>query len=231
MYSVVILSRDATNLERCVTAALEAEHPSLSSQHIIVLDDDEETGAVKKICTRFNLTRIVGEKPFIFARNANAGLRHAFERHNHDYAVLLNDDALLMTQNGFRVLVSQGMSNPQYGVLASCTNSVGNANQLPQGCSHIRREYRTLCFVCVMISKACWQTIGPLDERYVDYGVEDGDYSYRVRLGGMRLGVVDHCYVDHGQLKSTFRSVGGGRSFAKNRKIFEEKWGFAYESQ
>ena len=26
MYSVVILSRDATNLERCVTAALEAEH-------------------------------------------------------------------------------------------------------------------------------------------------------------------------------------------------------------
>ncbi len=226
-YAVVIPSRTVANLEPCVAAIRENE-PQLSPRYICVVDDDE-TGEVQLFCNKHELTRIWGKKPFIYARNANIGLDWAFGHANR--VVLMNDDALMTSRWGFTNLAQASYYNQEYGILSASTNSAGNVNMFPCGSEGIRRERITICFICCMITRACWQQVGTLDENYcLDYGVEDGDYCYRARKAGFKLGIVDKCYVDHTTLTSTFRG-NGHRSFEQNKKLFEEKWGFAYETR
>jgi hypothetical protein len=226
-FNVVILSRNLSNLGACVGAVLTHE-PQRWPGDILVVDDCPDD-KIDKFCLSNGLTHIEGVKPFIFARNANLGLTECFSY--TDTAILLNDDALLKTKGGFTNLWRQSIEYPKYGILASSTNVVGNPNQIPQGGAYIRQEPRMLCFVCVLITRQAWLKVGPLDERYcLDHGCEDGDYCYRVRQAGLRLGIVDACYVDHGSLQSTGRAPGRDGGFQRNKALFEQKWGVAYES-
>ena len=70
---------------------------------------------------------------------------------------------------------------------------------------------------------------GLLDERYcLDYGVEDRDYCEQVRAAGLKVGVHDGCYVDHGSLVSTFRGdPKTPKSFQQNLALFKAKWGLS----
>lgn len=216
--SVIIPSKTSANLSQSAGAVRRMD-PGCD---LVVIDDGLNppyTGA----------TVLPGVKPFIFARNCNIGLRHAFGS-GADAAILLNDDAVLMTRGGFTSLYEQWREHPEYWILAAASNMVGNPNQQPKGWGAIRREPRMLCFVCVLIPRPTWEAVGPLDERYgIDYGCEDGDYSYAVRQAGGWLGVWDGCYLDHGRLRSTFRS-GGHASFRENAGLFESKWGVRYGS-
>jgi GT2 family glycosyltransferase len=232
-FSVVILSRNPVNLRACVEAILRCE-PELSPERIVIVDDDE-TG---DIATQFTdgptsslVTLIRGEKPFCFARNANIGLRHAFLRQRSEVVILLNDDAQLETPGGFTRLAELAVQNKErYGVLSAATNSVGNLNQTRKHTPlTIRPEPKTLCFVCVSITRACWYKVGPLDEDFAPgYGWEDTAYSMAVKAAGLKLGIVDGCFVDHLKLKSTFRTMPtNGQDFLTNRAIFIEKWGTA----
>lgn len=222
MYGVVILSKSIANLRPCVEAIRRHEH-DLPTENIVVVDDDE-SGRIAEFCEAHVLTLVQGEKPFIFARNANIGLRAAFER--SDAVVLLNDDAMLETPGGFSRLHELIQKQRKYGILASSVDSAGNANQWRSAhpSAEIRHEPRMLCFIAVMISREAWRRTGELDERFIGYGLDDDDYCLRVRKAGMRLGVVDQCFVNHSKLKSTFRGEGGG-DFSGNMRLFIEKWG------
>ena len=156
--------------------------------------------------------------PFVFARNANIGLRACFD--DHPYAILLNDDALLETPNGFRQLVDDSQG---YGLIsAAIRGGVGNVNQLTRSNGpRIRIEPRHLCFIAVCIPRSTWNVVGELDERFVDYGYEDNDYSLRVRQAGMTLAVSENCVVEHGlTLPHTFK-----RDIQPNYQRFMDKWG------
>lgn len=230
-FGVVIPSKNIDNLRPCVEAILEMEQ-GINPDHILVVDDTP-TDAPPEIwdwCREHKVRRIAGHKPFIFARNANLGLRKIYQEHNA--AILLNDDAILKTRGGFSSLYLASIANGQYGIISAATNVVGNSNQFSRGHEYIRREHKTLCFVCVLITRGTWDLVGPLDEAYcLDYGVEDGDYCYRARKAGKRLGVYDRVFVDHGSLTSTYRGKDGHCSFEKNMRLFEQKHGIRYESQ
>src|SRR3982751_5102789 len=103
MLKVVVLSRNITNLAKCVEAIVASE-PTLSPSSIIVVDDDE-TGQIAHSCEMRGPTRLQGIKPFIFSRNANLGLSTAFEE--AEEVVLINDDALLRTYCGFSLMQSE----------------------------------------------------------------------------------------------------------------------------
>jgi GT2 family glycosyltransferase len=226
-YAVVIPSRSLTNLEPCIAAIRENE-PQQPDWQIYVVDDDE-TGQIKDFCEEEGLHRVEGIKPFIYARNANLGLAAAFKV--NDRAILMNDDALLKSRGGFSALSVKSAYHHEYGILSAATNSAGNVNMFPCGSDGIRREKITICFICCLIHKRVWDKVGLLDEAYcVDYGVEDGDYCYRTRMAGFKLGIVDRCYVDHATLESTYRGR-GHRSYEGNKRVFEQKWGFPYESR
>jgi GT2 family glycosyltransferase len=68
--------------------------------------------------------------------------------------------------------------------------------------------------------------VGLLDERFVGYGFDDDDYSLRVRLAGLLVGIHDGCYCDHGSLKSSYRGEPKtAANLVENGRIFRQKWG------
>lgn len=211
-FSVVIPSKNIQNLRVCARE-VRAHEPDV---RIIVVDDGlEERYSAPPI------QYVPGDKPFIFAHNANIGIRAA----GTDDVILLNDDAILKTPDGFSKLESVSKAHPEYGVIAAVVDSAGNPNQMVQTEKvGLRDEPRMVCFICAYIPRSTINTVGLLDERYVGYGIEDDDFCFSVREAGLKLGVYDFCYVDHSTLRSSYRS-GGHADFQPNLKLFIEKWG------
>lgn len=212
--SIVIPSRNASNLMSCIFAIKAHE----SAPRIVVVDDGLEwpNAEVKQFVTS-SATIVPGEKPFIFSRNANIGIRAAAP----DDVILINDDALLETHGGFSLMHMFGSFQPGFGVLSVKTNRCNHG--LPY----------SLSFVCVLIRRIVFDGSGPLDERFTGeidgemvYGGEDDDYCYRVRRAGMKIGVFDGCVVDHSKLTSTFRPDGRGLPINATRRRFQEIHGF-----
>jgi glycosyltransferase involved in cell wall biosynthesis len=230
--SVIIPSKTARNLSACVEAVRKHE----PAARIIVIDDG--------LCgwsDTLDVFRIGGVKPFIFARNVNLGINATREPIDvsrmqdvepkyvpapfRDDVVLLNDDALLETPYGFSLLQEAAAQHPEYGLISATTNLAGNTQQLPRGIG-LREADRVVAFVCVYIPRRTIEKVGLLDERFTAYGWEDNDYCRRVRAAGLKLGVHDGCYVNHGSLRSTFRGdPKAAGDISKGMAIYRAKWG------
>jgi len=218
-FKVVILSKRPTNLIPCVRSVLTNE-PDLSPDHIIVVDDGAREEAEDQLPP---LHWVTGIKPFIFARNANLGIREA-----ETDVILLNDDAQLVTPYGFTHLSQQMKSQPQIGLCsAGIQGLVGNPSQHAAQTGRFRLEPKMLAFVCIYIPRAVYEQVGPLDERFTGYGFEDNDYCTRALAAGWQLGIWDGCVIDHsGGLPSTFRTKPSLQIlFQQSRQLFRQKWG------
>ena len=213
MTSIIIPSRKSENLRACIATIDQFNRSELI--RLIVVDD----GLAEYPQNQDRLRVIPGVKPFVFARNCNLGIRAAGE----DDVILLNDDALLTTPDGFTRLIEVGQAHPEYGVIAAASNNVGNVNQRPRAVG-LREEPRMVNFVCVWIPRRTLKAVGLLDEIFTTYGFEDDDYCLRVRKAGLKLGIYDGCVMDHKTLKSTFRGE-GHPGLAAGCKIFMRKWG------
>ncbi len=218
-YSVVILSKNAQNLHLCL-AAIEHFNPHAQ---VIVVDD----GLAFRPESSLLVCYLDGIKPFVFSTNANLGI---FAACNGD-VLLLNDDALLRTPLGFDRLARIANRDVDVGILSPATSGVGNENQSlwAEGDSSkqgLRYEPKVLCFVCVYIRRDVLKAVGPLDERFTQYGWEDNDYCRRVlaHKNGYKLGIYDPVQVDHTSSKSSFRGF-GHCDITFNQRIYEEKWG------
>lgn len=224
--SIIIPSKNARNLVPCVQAIRKAGETC----RIIVIDDGalvHDGRTVEVPLHWWPIMPVSGVKPFCYARNINLGIKAAGD----DDVILLNDDAMLQTPLGFTRMWEQAKKRPQYGVIGSACNNVGNPlqNLVPElaNADAVRGEQRTLCFTCVLIPRRIIDTVGLLDERFIDYGMDDDDYCLRVRNAGYKLGIYDGCYCDHGSLVSSYR--GGpeaGGDFHPNLRRFIQKWGF-----
>jgi GT2 family glycosyltransferase len=216
-FSVVILSAHAPNLVACVRSLLENER-SLCPERIVVVDDGARTGAEPLLP---GVRWVPGERPFVFARNANLGLRASASN-----VFLWNDDALLLTPGGLLAMHERVSARPEIGLCSAAIHGiVGNPNQVPRSGGELRREDHMLCFVSVYLPERVYAAVGPLDERFRGYGYEDNDYSSRVRQAGFQLAVFDGCIADHsGHLPSTFRTRADFRALSEmNRRLYEDK--------
>jgi GT2 family glycosyltransferase len=224
MLSVLIPSRTASNLIPCVSA-VRALDPSVQ---IVVVNDGITPSAA--FAGWDGAYWLIGAKPFIFARNINLAIRAS----GSDDCLLLNDDALLKTPGGFTLMRKAAEEHPEYGVISAATNIACNpAQNLHRGMG-LREEPRMVAFVCVLIPRRTINLVGLLDERFggttpdgrTIYGFCDNDYCRRVREAGLKIGILDSCFVDHGSLRSTFR--GDPRASLDIRpaaEIYQAKWG------
>lgn len=202
---VIIPSARPENLIRCVQSILSAD-PMLAPSDIIVIDDGARADSESSLPA---VTWVAGVKPFVFARNINLGIQAA----GASDVILMNDDARLLTQNGF----SEWRLEPAIGI---CSAHL-------QGSTPPRGEPTQLAFVCVYIPRAVIERVGLLDERFVGYGFEDYDYCRRAVAAGFRLAIWDGCIVDHSDARSSsFRThPRWPQLIAQNRALYEEKWG------
>lgn len=222
--SVIIPSKSRGNVVECLHAVRRYEPEAWR----IVIDDGITPSLAEQACDGLYEIALPGVKPFVYARNVNLGIVAA----GSDDVILLNDDALLQTFDGFSLLQQAAREHPEYGVIGATCNNVGNRNQWPQGVG-LREDPRIVCFVAVLIPRRTIEAVGLLDERFSFdeqgrrcYGFEDDDYCLRVRRAGLKIGIHDGCFVDHGQLKSTFRGdPSAPADLSVGMKIFVEKWG------
>lgn len=232
--SVIIPSKNALNASACVRAVRERDH----DVNVVVVDD----GLPADWFDLEPIEVIPGEKPFIYARNCNLGIKSTWgmvEVTTHsdterkwlqaavdDDIILLNDDALLMTPGGFTAMQKAAQDHPEYGIISATTNLAGNPDQQPRGVGLRDAGNKCVAFVCVLIPRRTIERVGLLDERFTAYGWEDNDYCRRVRNAGLKVGIYDGCYVDHGSLKSTFRGAPhAAGDIRKGMEIYRAKWG------
>lgn len=218
MIAVIVPSKTAENLEACAWARLDMDG---DCGPLIVIDDGLEYWP--ESCD--GATFLKGISPFVFARNINLGIVHAMKQPDIQGVILSNDDAILQTTSGFSLLAQAAAEHPEYGIIAATCNNVGNVNQWPKGIG-LREDPRMVCFVCVYLPRTTIERVGLLDERFSGYGLDDDDYSLRVRKAGLKIGIHDGCYVDHGSLKSTYRGdPTTPADYRPNLELFKQKWG------
>lgn len=233
--TVIILSKKDSNLEVCL-GAVHALEPGIRT---IVVDDG--------LSMAWGET-ILGDKPFVFARNANLGIKQAWP----DDVILLNDDAILQRNERWPIARGHGpfigmqcaaQGHPEFGVVSAAVQGPSNSREhQPHAYPHMKELFpeadletirqcqkNDVPFVCVLIPRRTIDRVGLLDERFygeIDgemvYGGEDTDYCYRVRWAGLKLGIFDGCVVDHSKLPSTFRPDGRGLPINATRKRFKE---------
>ncbi len=145
---VVIPSKTASNLVPCIAAVRKHEPDA----RIIVVDD----GIVWPDQVELDRFRFIpqtvhfvaGEKPFIFSRNANIGIRAAGDSD----VCLCNDDALLESPGGFSLMQKAAEEHPEVGIIGATTNLTGQPlQQRDRGPKAGLRIVPHIAFVCVML--------------------------------------------------------------------------------
>ena len=225
-YSIVIPSKNISNLRQCV----ERIRLMGERDRIIVVWDGGDS-ELDMLPSDFRASFVMGEKPFVFARNVNIGIRAAV----NDDIVIMNDDALLETHSGLMRLAYDSYNNRQFGVIAASVDKCGTQNQIHDIRPGLREESVMLAFICVYIRREVIRQIGLLDERFGvnaggpgarGYGLEDDDYCWRVREAGLKLGVQNDVVVNHTTLPSTFRDdKEHPANVFLHEALFEKKWG------
>ena len=200
--TVIIPSKNVDNLIACL-AAISQHDP----QNVVVIDDGLDRTQMKS----HELVDFVrGVKPFIYARACNTGILTA----DRDDVILLNDDALLKTPQGFTKLQQQ-WQELRFGSDRIEYRMCGTPAQHRLTRDSLREAQVTIVFACAFIPRSTIDRVGLLDERFCvnaggpgprGYGLEDDDYCFRVRKAGLKTGVYDGCFIDHTTLPSTFRA-------------------------
>ena len=241
MLTVVIPSKNINNLIPCLHSICKQD----TGLRIIVIDDglDLSQTPIPSWYAGSTIEIIEGEKPFVFSRNCNRGIREAGQ---HSDVILHNDDCLLESAGGFTRMAEAAAKVPGTGIVGAVTNLTGQPLQHANGRNELieqqpaemgLRAVEHIAFVSVLIPAATRAALkassdpritgGLLDERYCEgYGSEDRDYCMQVEAARLCVCVHDGCFVDHSQLHSTFRGdpAAPGDIWA-NHRVLNKKWG------
>lgn len=179
--------------------------------------------------------------PFVFARAINLGVNLLDSRAD---ILVMNDDAVFCSPQpiaALEALLADPIATQPFGVLGlRAEGGVGNQDQArPFGPRDVYETDQAVCFVAALIPRRVWGVVGPLDERYTGYGMDDVDYCRRIVAAGLRLGVTGAAVVRHGGVGVSGPGMHGtyARESAKvgpdehtrlyqlNQRLYAEKWG------
>ena len=173
-----------------------------------------------------------------FIKNVNKGFSMCKEK----YVLLLNTDCFV-AKNTIGKLMSHMEKNKKIGLICPiCSNAANLTLEMYPGFSYmmmdelLEKKFKGInydaCTVvgnCLMISKACIDKVGYLDEIYgMGYG-DETDYQFKSMEKGFEAKVALDTYVFH-KAEQSFNTTNKMRSerLEKNRKIFFDRWGKQY---
>jgi GT2 family glycosyltransferase/glycosyltransferase involved in cell wall biosynthesis len=234
------------NLE-CTRACLDSivAHTAYPNYEVIVVDNGSTDGTVDylRACAKQSsrVRVIVNDRNLGFAPAANIGLAAA----RGAFLVLLNNDTIV-TPAWLGGLLSH-LADERIGAVGPVTNMAGSEAQLAvsyqtigempayaavttAGAATPWQLVERLPMFCMAFSRAVYEAVGALDERFTIGMFEDDDYCRRIRQTGRSLACVSDVFIHHVG-HASFSQLGTAKFqeiFDTNRRRFEAKWKIAW---
>ncbi len=225
--SALVPSRSDGNLSVLLNS-LEASEIG-SAGRVIVGDN----GLSKSFRTSWQRPTYVDvPKPFVFAQAIN---RCAAAAPDANDLLVLGDDTRIVTP-WWAESIEALLASPTrfgFGLISLQVRGRGGIVEAEEASRGLWKPWGvfesrwTVCFNAVIIPRAVWNLIGPMDERYVGYGHDDDDYNLRVWHAGYRVGMCRAAMVCHTDASSYAASLPGmdwERQYDLNAQLFQEKW-------
>ena len=242
---VVVTFNNLVFTRMCLESLLaNTEHPNYE---VLVVDNASTDGTpdyLRRLAARHSQIRLLwNETNLGFAAANNRALAQA----KGDVLVLLNNDTIV--PRGLLSSLMGHLGDAEIGLVVATTNRIGNEaeietsyrtygefEQFAAQYTHPRRgacfDIRTACMFCLAMRRDAFEQIGPLDERFEVGMFEDDDYAMRVRAAGYRVICAEDGFIHHFGQASFGRLIPTGeygRLMAANKRLFEEKWGGAWQ--
>lgn len=231
--SIIVVTVNTPHLTR---ACLESVRKNTSVPYELIVVNNSRARAIRSCLRCFRDIRILqNSENRGYAKAANQGARAARGR----FLCFLNSDTLVPPRWMERLL--KAARQPKTGAVEPATNNRKNdvyrsrrrtravdeetVAFLDRNAVQRRQVFETArCLVgfCLLIPQDAMKTVGPFDERFF-FGMEDIDYSLRLRLRGYRLIRARSVFVYH-HWSASGRPDHRRRFDRQARRRFTEKW-------
>lgn len=240
LVSIVIVTFNNQDLNRqCLESLLgDTDYPNFE---VIVVDNGSHEGTpelLRRVAAADPRVRIIlnpDNKGFAAANNQALAIARG------DFLCLLNNDTVVAGA-WLSTLVRYLQRDPRLGLIGPVTNAIGNEAQIPVdyeqigdmpgwAAAHCRRhrgqlvDIGMLAFFCVVMPRAVYRTVGPLDEAFGIGMFEDDDYNDRVRAAGFAVKLARDSFIHHWQ-RASFKLLGEEeylRVYYENKDRYREK--------
>lgn len=243
LVSVVVLAYGAADLTLDCLQSLVGQGDTYPALEVLVVDNGSSPAELERLRTaadaHANVRLIENGENLGFARGNNVGIKAA----RGDYVLLLNNDTYV-PPGAIAAMVRHLERHPEIGIIGPLTNNIGNearievsyddmpameaiARDLVTGYRGIWTEIPVTAYFCAMFRKADLDRIGDLPTVYGRGMFEDDDHCASFRKAGLLTALAEDAFVHH-HLSASFDALPSQEKqdlFAKNRQIFEERWG------
>jgi len=244
--SIIILTYDNLDLTKgCLESIIK--NTSYPNYELIIVDNGSKKDTVdylKAIASQKpNVVLQLNEKNLGFAKANNQG----FRKSKGEYILFLNNDTIV-TAGWLHRLWRHLSKGNRVGMVGPVTNSIGNEAKIDVSYTNLddintfgaqrAKDFsgktfsiKVLALYCCMISRALFEELGGLDERYEVAMFEDDDLAMKIREKDLDLLCAQDVFIHH-YLSASLKKLteeNYQKLFEENKQKFEEKWGIRWE--
>lgn len=209
-----------------------------SNHEVLVVDNGSTDDSVARLHEFYPEVEVIeAGRNLGFAGGCNVGIERALALHA-DYIWLLNNDTLVEAGT-LRALVAKAESDPNIGAVGSAIYSMlqpdrlqvwggGYVNFWLGRSRHFERpvpdsKIEFLTGASLLIRRRAVEAVGLLDDEFFMYW-EDGDYCFRLRAAGWKLGVAGEARIWHKESSSVGKASARMDAYfnASARRFFQK---------
>jgi len=236
--SIVVLNWNGKEmLSRCLDTLREVT--AHDDYRVVVVDNGSTDGSVEMVSEEFEWVDLVtNDENLGFSKGNNVGIKYAFEEHDPDAVLLLNNDIEFRQERWLEYLVDS-LTRPQIGIvgckLLYPDGTIQHAGGQITYSGDVRYQEDVyneptaldrLEFVlgaCMLIDRAVIDEIGLLDEGFSPLNWEETDYYMRCRAAGYELLYDPRAHLIHHEKKSKEAYENQSESASEELSFFHKK--------